>query len=81
MDTAEKWALRRRRTSDIVLSSAGNIEHVDWATIRRSQREFLRDYCGGCRHAAEPRDERGECRLHWTDIVGECWNFERRGAA
>jgi hypothetical protein len=81
MDNAQKWELRRRRASDIVLHSDGNIEHVDWSTIRLWQREFQRDYCGQCRHQDEARDARGDCARHWTDIVGQCWNFERRTAA
>ena len=81
MDNNERWSLRRRRDSDIVLRSDGNLEHMDWTTIRRWQAEFKRDYCGECVHEGEPVDERADCPLHWTDIVGQCWNLERPRAA
>lgn len=81
MDNAVKWALRRRRASDIVLFSDGSIEHVDWSTIRRWQEEFQRDYCRACQHFNQLRDARDDCAFHWTDIVGQCWNFDVSRAA
>jgi hypothetical protein len=81
VDNDQKWELRRRRGSDITIGSDGTLEHIDWSTIKRWQEEFQRDYCSQCVRDDGPRNERGDCASHWTDIVGQCWNFQSREAA
>ena len=81
MRNAEKWAPRQRRAADILVVSDGRIEHVDWALIRRWEREFQAEFCTSCRHFEAERNAAADCALHRTDIVGQCWNFERKQAA
>ena len=70
----DKWALRRRRASDVSVGPWG-IEGNDWETIKRWQKEFQDEFCAFCKNFEIRRLPDGKCELHWTDIIGRCWNF------
>jgi len=55
--------------------------------IRELQKEFQKEYCVSCvnydsekkrfiqkDHVNDPKD----CKYHWTDIEGTCWNYKKR---
>ncbi len=55
--------------------------------IKQLQKEFQEKYCKTCVgydpktgdyiEKGHPNDPKN-CKNHWTDIIGQCWNYRRR---
>lgn len=62
-------------------------EKREMRALRTAQRAFQKQYCPSCaRYDPRTRDfirkghqnDAADCFWHWTDIVGECWNYRKR---
>ncbi|MBI3282813.1 hypothetical protein HYZ70_01925 [Candidatus Curtissbacteria bacterium] len=82
-----KWDLRRRKASDVSVDSTGKMEGANWDLVKQWQIEFQNEFCPSCINF-DPKTntfkEKGrannpdDCKYHWTDIVGQCWNYRNR---
>lgn len=65
-------------------------ERMEIRALKTAQRAFQKQYCPICVHwrcrgvgggefkeKGHPNDAE-DCSRHWTDIVGECWNYRKR---
>lgn len=73
-------------TGRIAVDSEGNIEGIagGWQAIKIAQKVFQEKNCPNCGHYNQrERDfkKKGhpsnseDCLWHWTDILGQCWNY------
>ncbi len=91
MDELEKrkWKIRVAAQKKVTVDGEGNITGSSWDQIKRYQLEFQQEYCPSCfrfdpakndfqekGHQNDPND----CKSHWTDIAGQCWNYQEREA-
>jgi len=84
----EKWDIRARAAKKVTVSGS-NISDSSWDQIKQYQKEFQEEFCPSCfsfdpekndfkekGHQNNPED----CKHHWTDITGQCWNYQEREA-
>lgn len=89
MAELDKWAVREQRAKNIKVG-ASSIEGAGWDEIKQWQSEWQKRFCRYCVHydiTANDFREKGHknepenCKLHWTDIIGACWNYKNREEA
>lgn len=84
---------RRRLREGAAQKPAGEMtaeEKREMRALRTAQRAFQKQYCPTCVHwrcrgvgggefkkIGHPNDA-ADCRWHWTDIMGTCWNYRTR---
>jgi hypothetical protein len=91
MDNLEdkKWDIRTKAQKKVTVDGHGNIEGSSWGQVKQYQKEFQEEFCPSCfcydpkkkcfkekGHTNDPED----CKHHWTDIAGQCWNYQERKA-
>lgn len=83
-----KWVLRSRKGPDITVNGqTDTMEGFNVDIVKRWGAEFQQDFCASCLnynrdgqdfiekgHPNNPQD----CKSHWTDIVGICFNYRER---
>ena len=67
------------------IDAEGNIEGIagGWNAIKIAQRVFQQKHCPHCGHFDQEKkdfkkkkpDNLEDCLYHWTDILGQCWNY------
>jgi hypothetical protein len=82
-----------RKIKTTALSIRGIGSHLSeqdrdaFAALKELQKEFQRKYCPTCIHYDMQNNqflEKGnsadeeDCRYHFTDFLGNCWNFKER---
>ena len=89
MNNEEKWKIRARRAQDVSVGPDG-FEGITEGQVRQFQTEFKQEFCSLCIHLNTDTGEFREkghqndpqdCKFHWTDIVGQCWNYRPRAVA
>ena len=90
MNDLNKWKNRIRAAKGITVGPGGKISGGNWEEIRKWQIEFQLEHCVSCIHFSQEKqdfEEKGhsnnpeDCKYHWTDIAGQCWNYREREEA
>lgn len=81
----DKWEKRKEMARGVVVDARG-IHGLSEAAIIEWQKEFRKEFCAKCVHydpekknfreTGHPNNPE-DCKYHWTDIIGQCWNFKR----
>jgi len=84
-----RWDIRVRAQKKVTVDGRGKIEGSSWSQVKQYQTEFQQEFCPSCfRFDLEKKcfKEKGHtnnpenCKHHWTDIAGQCWNYQERDA-
>lgn len=80
----DKMEIRKRRGRQVVATPTG-FEGVTDGQLRTWQSEWQKEHCRDCTHfdtktndfheKNHPNHPGEDCTHHWTDIVGQCWNY------
>jgi len=90
MKDFNKWKNRIRAAKGIAVGPGGKISGGSWEEIRKYQIEFQLEHCISCFHFDPEKQDFEEkshpnnpedCKYHWTDIAGQCWNYREREEA
>jgi hypothetical protein len=90
MNDLNKWKNRIRAAKGIAVGPGGKISGGSWEEIRKYQIEFQLEHCISCIHFDPEKQDFEEkshlnnpedCKYHWTDIAGQCWNYREREEA
>lgn len=63
------------------------IHGTGWEQLKQAQKAFQDKFCSSCTHwdaeagafkQAGHQNHPEDCRFHWTDIIGQCWNYLKR---
>jgi hypothetical protein len=84
----KKWENRAKLAKGILVGPGGEICGASWDEIKLYQKEFQKEFCPSCVHfdlekndfkeKGHPNDP-NDCKHHYTDIIGQCWNYRKRG--
>ena len=89
LSNEDKWRIRIAAQQKVTVDGSGNIGGSSWSQIKQYQLEFQKEFCPSCYYFDPEKNdfkEKGhknnpeDCKAHWTDIAGQCWNYHERGA-
>lgn len=85
----DKWRIRASAQKSVTVDGQGNMSGSSWEQVKQYQSEFQKEYCPSCFYFDPEKNdfkEKGHqndpdnCKNHWTDIAGQCWNYQEREA-